>query len=92
MGGIAGGALFLVIIVLVIIVCVLVCKNRRRGHIKFVSGELHSINLIPILCVTLLVGMLYFVIMLSYNGYSCMLIFSQQLIVITFCACFLLLL
>ena len=43
MAGIAGGvggALFLVIIVLVIVVCVLVCQVRRRGHIKFVSGEL----------------------------------------------------
>ena len=43
MGGIAGGvggALFLVIIVLVIIVCVLVCKVRRKGHVRFVSGEL----------------------------------------------------
>ncbi len=38
-GGV-GGALFLVIIVLVIVVCVLVCQVRRRGHIKFVSGEL----------------------------------------------------
>ena len=41
-GGIAGGVggvLFLVIIVLVIIVCVLVCQVRRRGHVKFVSGE-----------------------------------------------------
>ncbi|XP_064403195.1 uncharacterized protein LOC135348787 isoform X1 [Halichondria panicea] len=38
-GGIAGGALFLLIIVLVIIVCVLVYKNQRRGHIKFVSDE-----------------------------------------------------
>ncbi len=38
-GGV-GGALFLVIIVLVIVVCVLVCQVRKRGHIKFVSGEL----------------------------------------------------
>ena len=45
MGGIAGGALFLLIIVLVIIVCVLVYKNQRRGHIKFVSGELHGLML-----------------------------------------------
>ncbi len=38
-GGV-GGVLFLVIIVLVIIVCVLVCQVRRRGHVKFISGEL----------------------------------------------------
>ncbi len=42
-GGV-GGALFLVIIVLVIVVFVLVCQVRRRGHIKFVSGELQLIT------------------------------------------------
>ncbi len=41
-GGV-GGVLFLVIIVLVIIVCVLVCQVRRRGHVKFISGELKLI-------------------------------------------------
>ncbi len=41
-GGV-GGALFLVMIVLVIVVCVLVCQVRRRGHVKFISGELKLI-------------------------------------------------
>ena len=39
-GGGVGGTLFLVIIALVIIVFVLVCQVRRRGHVKFISGEL----------------------------------------------------
>ncbi len=67
-GGIAGGmvgALLLIITILVIVVCVLVCQARRRGHVKFVSGEYTLIILHCERCVK--IAMLISLIALHHN-------------------------